>query len=97
MFMHSSIREANSQALLSDDDEVHSHVDELVKVYKDICSKDVCGTCLAHMVDAVHLTQQEPNAGLVYDGMCWHESCLSDSIFALYVWFLKCHHQGFGQ
>ncbi|KAF8470345.1 hypothetical protein DFH94DRAFT_604409, partial [Russula ochroleuca] len=50
-FMHSSIREANLQALLLDDSEVRSQVSNLVEVYESIRAEDVCGTCLAHMVD----------------------------------------------
>src|SRR6266702_889341 len=62
-FMCSSTREANLQALLEDNSEVHSHVGDLVEVYKGILAKDVRGTHLAHMTDTVHLTQK--TAGLL--------------------------------
>ncbi len=50
MFMRSSTREANLQALLEDDSEVCSHVGDLMEVYKGILAEDVCGTHLAHMM-----------------------------------------------
>jgi hypothetical protein len=93
--MHSSVREANLQALLLDDSEVRSHVGNLVEVYENICAEDVRGTRLAHMVDAVRLTQQEPS--LVYDGtrrLC--ESSLPDSALIPFVQFLKCKQQATG-
>ena len=65
-FMRSSTREANLQALLEDDSEVRSHVGDLVEVYKGILAEDVRGTRLAHMIDAVHLTQK--TADIAYDG-----------------------------
>ncbi len=93
--MHSSVREANFQALLSDDSEVRSHVGNLVEVYEDIRAEDVRGTRLAHMVDAVRLTQQEPN--LVYDGKHLHESRLPHSILTPFVTFLKRKQQATGE
>ena len=56
--MHSSVREANFQALLSDDRELRSHVSDLVEVYDTIRTEDVRGTRLAHMV---HVTQSQPD------------------------------------
>jgi hypothetical protein len=94
--MHSSIREANLQALLLDDSdsEVRSHVGDLVEVYKNICAEDVRGTRLAHMVDVVHLTQQEPD--LVYDGTRLCESSIPDSVLIPFIWFLKRKQQATG-
>jgi hypothetical protein len=89
--MHSSVREANLHALLSDDSEVRSHVGNLVEVYEGIRAQDVRGTRLAHMVDAVHLTRQEPN--LVYDGTRLRESNLPDSVLAPFVQFLNYKQQ----
>jgi hypothetical protein len=89
--MHSSIREANLHALLSDDSEVHSHVGNLVEVYEGIRAQDVRGTRLAHMVDAVHFTGQEPN--LVYDGTRLRESNLPDFVLAPFVRFLNYKQQ----
>lgn len=90
-FMHSSVREANLHALLSDDSEVRSHVGGLVDVYEGIRTQDVRGTRLAHMVDAVHLTQQEPN--LVYDRTRLRESNLPDIVLAPFVRFLNYKKQ----
>ena len=56
--MHSSVREANFQALLSDDRELRSHVSDLVEVYDTIQTEDVRRTRLAHMV---HVTQSQPD------------------------------------
>ena len=86
--MHSSVREANLQALLLDDSEVQSQVGDLVKVYENICAEDVRGTRLAHMVDSVRLMEQGPN--LVYDGTGLCEPCLPDSVSAPLIQFLKC-------
>jgi hypothetical protein len=90
--MHSSIREANLQALLLDDSEVRSQVSNLVEVYESIRAEDVCGTCLAHMVDVVHLTQQEPN--LVFDGAHLCKSSLPDYVLNPFIQFLKRKQQG---
>jgi hypothetical protein len=84
--MHSSVREANFQALLSDDSEMRSHVSDLVEVYEAIRTEDVCGTRLAHMVDAARVTQAQPD--LVYDGTRLRESSLPDSVLASFVQFL---------
>lgn len=89
--MHSSTREANLHALLSDDSEVRSHVGNLVEVYEGIRAEDVRGTHLAHMVDAVHVTGQEPN--LVYDRTRLRESDLPDIVLAPFVWFLNYKQQ----
>jgi len=85
--MHSSVREANFQALLSDDNEMHSHVSDLVGVYEGIRTEDVRGTRLAHMVDAAHVTQPQPD--LVYDRTRLRESSLPDSALASFVHFLN--------
>jgi hypothetical protein len=85
--MHSSAREANLQALLLDDSEVRSHVGNLVEVYENICAEDVRGTRLAHMVDVVRLTEQEPN--LVYDGTRLCKSNLPNSVLIPFIRFLK--------
>jgi hypothetical protein len=50
------MREANFQALLSDDSEMRSHVSDLVEVYEAFRTEDVRGTRLAHIVDAAHVT-----------------------------------------
>jgi hypothetical protein len=63
--MHSSVREANLQALLSDNSELSSDVGDLVEVYRNICAEDVRGTRLAHMVDMNHVVQQGPNLAVV--------------------------------
>ena len=86
--MHSSVREANLQALLLDDSEVRSQVGDLVEVYENTCAEDVRGTRLAHMVDAVRLTEQEPN--LVYDGASLCKSSIPGSVSAPFIRFLKC-------
>ena len=86
--MHSSAREANFQALLSDDCEVRAHVGELVEVYENIRAEDVRGTRLAHMVDAAHPMQQEPS--LVYDRTRMRQSSLPDSVLTPFVRFLNC-------
>jgi hypothetical protein len=91
-FMCSSAREANLQALLQDDTEVHSHVGDLVETYKGILAEDVRGTRLAHMIDAVHLTQQ--TADIAYDRNGLRESSLSDDILAAFRQFLLCKHPG---
>lgn len=84
--MHSSAREANLQAILSDDSEVRSNVGQLVDVYNNILAEDVRGTRLAHMTDTVHLTQQ---ADLTYDEKCVREASLPDAILAVFVQFLN--------
>jgi hypothetical protein len=89
--MHSSAREANFQALLSDDRDVRTHVGDLVEVYENIRAEDVRGTRLAHMVDAAHPTQQEPS--LVYDGTRMRQSTLPDSLLAPFVQFLNRKQQ----
>ncbi len=91
-FMRSSTREANLQALLEDDSEVRSHVGDLVEVYKGILAEDVRGTRLAHMIDAVHLTQK--TADIAYDGNSLGESSLPDAILAMFRQFLHCKHPG---
>jgi hypothetical protein len=88
--MRSSTREANLQALLEDDSEVRSHVGDLVEVYKGILAEDVRGTRLAHMIDAVHLTQQ--TADIAYDGNSLRESSLPDAILEVFRQFLHCKH-----
>jgi hypothetical protein len=88
--MHSSVREANFQALLSDDSEMRSHVRDLVEVYEAIRTEDVRGTRLAHMVHAAHPTQQPE---LVYDGMHLRDSSLPDSVLESFVQFLNCNHR----
>jgi hypothetical protein len=90
--MRSSTREANLQALLEDDSEVRSHVGDLVEVYKGILAEDVRGTRLAHMIDAVHLTQQ--TADIAYDGNSLRESSLPNAILAVFRQFLHCKHPG---
>ena len=87
------MREANLQALLSDDSELHTHIGDLVRVYKNTHTEDVCRTQLAHIVDAVRLTQQEPGPNLIYDRTSLHISSLPDSVLALFVWFLTCKQQ----
>jgi hypothetical protein len=72
--MCSSAREANLKALLEDDSEVRSQVGDLVETYKGILAEDVRGTRLAHMIDAVHLTQQ--TAEIAYDRNSLCESSL---------------------
>ena len=84
--MRSSTREANLQALLEDDSKVCSHVGDLVDVYKGILAKDVHRMCLAHMIDAVHLTQQ--TADIAYDESSVHESSLPNDILAAFGQFL---------
>jgi hypothetical protein len=85
--MHSSVREANLQALLSDNSELSSHVGDLVEVYRNICAEDVRGTRLAHMVDMNHVVQQGPN--LVYDRRRLRKSSLPDSALSPFLQFLK--------
>jgi hypothetical protein len=92
--MHSSARDANLRALLLDDSEVCSQVGDLVEVYENICAEDVRGTRLAHMVDVVRLTQQEPN--LVYDGTRLRKSNLPGSVLVPFIQFLKCKQQTTG-
>lgn len=94
--MHSSVREANLQALLSDDSELRTHIGDLVGVYENTRAEDVRGTRLAHMVDAVRLTQQEPGPNLIYDGTSLRVSSLPDSVLAPFVRFLTCKQQATG-
>jgi hypothetical protein len=91
--MHSSVREANLRALLSDDSEVRSHVSELVEVYESILAEDVRGTRLAHMIDVVHPTQQTTD--IAYDGKRLRESSLPDAILPVFAHFLSCKYQAF--
>ena len=91
-FMRSSTREANLQALLEDDSEVRLHVGDLVEVYKGILAEDVHGTRLAHMIDAVHLTQK--TADVAYDENSLRESSLPDAILAVFRQFLHGKHLG---
>jgi len=93
--MHSSTREANLQALLEDDSEVRSHVGDLVEVYKGILAEDVRGTRLAHMINAVHPTQQ--TADVAYDENSLRESSLPNAILAVFRQFLHCKHPGLGE
>ncbi len=95
MFMQSSTREANLQTLLKDDTEVHSHVGDLVEVYKSILAKDVHGMHLAHMIDAVHLTQKTADIAYDEDSLC--ETSLSDAIIAVLRQFLHCKHPGLSE
>ena len=90
--MHSSAREANLKALLSDNSEVRSRVGDLADVYKAVLAEDVRGTRLAHMVDAVHLTEQEPD--FTYDATRLRESNLPNDVLASFVHFLKEVDQG---
>ena len=93
--MHSSVREANLQALLLDNSDVRSHVGDLVEVYEKICAEDVRGTRLAHMVDMDHVVRQGPN--LVYDIRTrLHESSLPDSVSIPFIRFLKRKKQAAG-
>jgi hypothetical protein len=85
--MHSSAREANLQALLSDNSEVRSRMGDLAEIYKAVLAEDVRGTRLAHMVDAVRLTEQEPD--FAYDGTRLRESTLPDDMIAPFVHFLE--------
>ena len=94
-FMRSSTREANLQALLQDDTEVHSHVGDLVKVYKSILAEDVRGTRLAHMIDAIHLTQK--TVDIAYDGDSLCETGLSDDILTALRQFLHGKHLGLSE
>ncbi|KAH9169714.1 hypothetical protein EDB89DRAFT_1908359 [Lactarius sanguifluus] len=88
-FMHASTREANLQALLADDSEVHSHVGDLLEAYKSTLAEDICGTRLAHLIDAVHLTQQTDFA---YDRKRLRESRLPDAILTVFIQFLYRKH-----
>ena len=90
--MRSSAREANLKALLEDDSEARSRVGDLVETYRDILAEDVRGTRLAHMIDAVHLTQQA--ADIVYDRNSLRESSLPGAILAAFKQFLRCKHPG---
>lgn len=92
--MHSSVREANLQALLLDNSELRSHVGNLVEVYENICAEDVRGTRLAHMVDMNHVVQQGPN--LVYDRRRLHKSNLPDSALSPFLQFLTHKRQAAG-
>ncbi|KAH9163392.1 hypothetical protein EDB89DRAFT_1912716 [Lactarius sanguifluus] len=92
-FMCSSMREANLQALLSDNSEVRSHIGNLTEVYKAVLAEDVRGTCLAHMVNAVHLTDQEPY--IAYDETRLCESTLPDNMLAAFLDFMKGERFGF--
>ena len=90
--MHSSVTEANLQALLLDSSEVRLHVGDLVEAYENICAEDVHGTRLAHMVDVDHVVRQGPN--LVYDTRtCLHESSLPDSVSIPFIRFLTLKKQ----
>ena len=90
--MRSSTREANLHSLLEDDSEVRSNIGDLVEVYKSILAEDVRGTRLAHMIDAVHFTQQ--TADIAYDGNSLRESNLPDAILAVFRQFLHCKYPG---
>jgi hypothetical protein len=92
MVMYSSARKANLKALLKDNSEVRSQVSDLVETYKGILAEDVCGTRLAHIIDAVHLTQQ--TAEIAYDINSLHESSLPDPILVAFRQFLLCKHSG---
>ncbi|KAH8976742.1 hypothetical protein EDB92DRAFT_1823306 [Lactarius akahatsu] len=88
-FMRASMREANLQALLADDSEVRSHVGDLLEAYKSTLSEDVRGTRLAHLIDAVHLTQQTDFA---YDRKRLRESRLPDAVLTVFIQFLYRKH-----
>ena len=87
--MRASTREANLQALLADDSEVQSHVGNLLEAYKSTLAEDVHGTRLAHLIDAVHLTQQTDFA---YDRKHLHESRLPDAVLTVFIQFLYRKH-----
>ena len=89
-FMHSFMREANFQALLSDDSEMCSHVSDLVEVYEAFQTEDVHKIHLAHMVDAAHVTQPQPDPA--YDETHLHESKLPNSALASFTQFLNCKY-----
>lgn len=89
-FMHSFMREANFQALLSDDSEMCSHVSDLVEVYEAFQTEDVHKIHLAHMVDAAHVTQPQPDPA--YDETHLHESKLPNSALASFIQFLNCKY-----
>ena len=63
-----------------------------METYREILAEDVRGTRLAHMIDAVHLTQQ--TADIAYDGNSLRESSLPDAILATFRQFLRCKHPG---
>ena len=87
--MRASTREANLQALLADDSEVRSHVGDLLEAYKSTLAEDVRGTRLAHLIDAVHLTQQTDFA---YDRKRLRESRLPDAVLTVFIQFLYRKH-----
>jgi len=88
--MRSSTREANLQAILTDDSEVRSHVGDLVEAYKNILAEDVRGTRLAHMIDTAHLAQR--TLDFAYDRKRLHESSFPDAILAVFNQFLHRKH-----
>ncbi len=61
-----------------------------MEVYEAIRAEDVCGTCLAHMVNAAHVTQ--PQSDLVYNGTRLHESSLPASALTSFIQFLDCNY-----
>ena len=87
--MRSSLREANFRAMLADDSEVRSHVSKLVEAYEAVRAEDVCGTRLAHMVNAAHLTSQQ----LVYDRTRLHKSSLPGLALETFIRLLEHKHQ----
>ena len=88
--MRSSTREANLQAILTDDSEVRSHVGDLVEAYKNILAEDVRGTRLAHMIDTAHLAQR--TLDFAYDRKRLRESSFPDAILAVFNQFLHRKH-----
>ena len=58
-----------------------------------LAHEDVRGTRLAHMIDAVHLTQQTDFA---YDRKRLRESRLPDAILTVFIQFLYCKHLDLG-
>ena len=85
--MHSSVREAKLQALLSDHSEVRERVGELMKTYENILTEDVRGTRLAHMVGA---TKQ---LDIAFDETRLRDSNLTDAMLALLAHFLNRKHR----
>ena len=83
------MREANLQALLSDDSEVRVRVPDLIKVYDANLAEDTRGTRLAHMIHAVHQTSD-----IAYDQKHISESRLPDAILHSLIQFLDGKHLG---
>src|SRR5260370_32505458 len=83
--MCSSVREAKLHALLFNNGKVDKQVNELVKTYQTFLTKDVCGTCLAHMIDMTQLTQQ---LDLIFDETCLCDMILPDALLLPFSQFL---------